>query len=87
MILIRWRGEQLLVQSTAGYPGCKVVAKDVEMPPDDCSRWQRGKWVECDKMKAEAKAKRLARACAMFGEELLSEIAGEIEKRINQGRE
>lgn len=81
MILIRHKGEELLVESTAGYPGCKVIARDVPHPPGDCRRWQDGAWVECPKLKAEAKAARLKRAKEMLGPEVIEEIIEEAARR------
>lgn len=81
MILIRHKGERLLVNSTDGYPGCKVLAGNVPHPPGDCHRWQGGEWVECKKMKAKAKAERLARARAALGEEMIEELIEEAVRR------
>lgn len=82
MMLIEHEGERLLVNSADGYPGCEVIARDVPPPPGDCHRWQNGKWTECKKMKAEAKAERLRRARAALGEELIEELIEEAMRRM-----
>jgi hypothetical protein len=53
MILIKHKGETLLVESLDGYPKAKVIATDVPHPPHDHCRWD-GKWVEDADAKAQA---------------------------------
>lgn len=82
MILIEHNGERLLVHSTGGYTGCKVLARNVPHPPHDCCRWEGGKWVDCPKLEAEAKAKRLAHARANLGPEIMDELVAETLRRL-----
>lgn len=82
MILIRHKGETLLVGSVDGYPGCKVLAENVPHPPHDCCRWEGGAWVDCPKLEAQAKAKRLARAKANLGPEIMDELVAETLRRL-----
>lgn len=82
MILIEHNGETQLVNSTDGYPGCRVIAHNVPHPPGDCCRWQDGAWVECPDLKAKAKAERLARAKAALGPEIIDELVAETLRRL-----
>jgi len=79
MILIRHKGERLLVESRDGYPGARVIARDVPPPPSDHCHWRGGKWVE-DKL-AKAEAQERARLNAMSRAELVEHIL----KRLGPG--
>ena len=54
MILIKHKGELLLVESASGYPGHRVIARDVDPPPHDHCHWKGGKWVEDSEAKSAA---------------------------------
>lgn len=74
MILIKWRGDPLLVESTKGYPGATVIARDVEPPPSHHCCWKDGAW--CEDAEAKAKAEARARLNAMTREELVEHLLG-----------
>ncbi len=72
MILIRFKGEQLLVESTKGYPRAKVIDRDVPHPPSDHCCWEDGAW--CEDAGAKAKAAARARLNAMSRGELVEHV-------------
>lgn len=86
MILIEKDGERQLVHNLSGYPGWAIIAESLPMPPSDCCRWKKDRWVECAQLEAKARAKakaaRLARVKATLGDELIAEITDEVTRRV-----
>jgi hypothetical protein len=54
MFWIEHNGERQVVSSLDGYPGHKLLAKDVPPRPDFATDFQSGKWVVDEEAKAEA---------------------------------
>lgn len=76
-ILIEQDGEQQLVESLEGHDGCKVLAQDVQPPPQECCTWENGQWV-VDK-RALANTKRRAALTSMDRLEFFNEVMKEVD--------
>ncbi len=80
MILIRFKGEQLLVESIDGYPRATVIARDVPPAPSDHCHWEDGAWIE--DAEAKAGADRRAKLAAMSRDELVDHIVTLTDQRV-----
>lgn len=62
-------GERMLVRSLAGHEDCRVVNDRVPEPPNDhCRLCPKGKWIEDEAAKEEARLARMSRG------ELIAEV-------------